>query len=103
MSERIKDERAYSIEVLITLMGVLRHPLITQPHLKAASSGEHHTELGADFYLLHLPRPSLIYLAPCLIPFTKVPTLPPAVYYIQQTPYPALSHHRHLLSKVSFT
>ena len=57
VSERMKDERAHSAEVLITLVGVLRHPLVTQPHLKAASSGEHHTELGADFCLLELPRP----------------------------------------------
>ncbi len=31
-------------------------PLSPSPHLKAASSGEPHTDLGADFCLLYLPR-----------------------------------------------
>ena len=56
ISERIKDERARSARVLIILMRMLHHPCRPAHTLKAASSGEHHTELGADFCLLLTPR-----------------------------------------------
>ena len=38
----MKDKRAHPVEVLITLVGVLHHPLSPSPKLKAASLGEHH-------------------------------------------------------------
>ena len=52
----MKGERARPARVLMTMVGVLHHPCHPTRTLKAASSGEHHTELGADFCLLQTPR-----------------------------------------------
>ncbi len=49
VSGRMKDERAHPAGVL--MMGrYLHHPLSPGPHLKAASSGEYPTELGASSF-----------------------------------------------------